>query len=64
MMELKIAGIRTVLEEKQDNLKAMLDMFEKNPTLQNRKFINNAIMDYRTQLTDLKRYINGLYIRS
>lgn len=64
MVELKIANARLVLEEKHKHLNIALDTFEKNATLENRKILNNAIMDYRKEITELKRYINNLYLRS
>ena len=64
MVELKIANARIVLDQKIKTLNEALDIFEKNATLENRRILNNAIMDYRKEITELKRYINNLYLRS
>jgi len=63
MLELKLANSRIELKEDIEKLYATLDTFEKEPTKDNRSQLHLSISKVRQDMTAIKHYVDGLYLK-
>lgn len=63
MLELKLANSRIELNKDVKKLYAALDKFEKKPTKSNRSQLHLSISEVRKDITAIKHYVDGLYLK-